>query len=216
MIEYLIPSGYGEAELIEKRSRFIGRVWMTESEGEAVARIKEMREKHWDATHNVYAYIIRDSGIMRYSDDGEPQGTSGMPTLNVFRGEEISNVCCVVTRYFGGILLGTGGLVRAYSAAAKAALEAAGISVVRLWKEIILACKYNQYEMIIKELEAFDGIATDIDYGVDIMITALLPEDKASPFNTKILDITQGTVVGEIIGEEFRAVKLENGLNTHK
>lgn len=212
MTEYLIPSGYGEAELVEKRSRFIGRVWVTETEEEAVARIKEMRDKHWDATHNVYAYIIRDSGIMRYSDDGEPQGTSGMPTLNVFRGEGIQNVCCVVTRYFGGILLGTGGLVRAYSAAAKAALEAAGVSVVRLWKEIVLACKYSQYEPVMKELAAFDGIASDIDYGVDIMISALLPEEKADAFIARVFDITQGTVVSEIVGEEFRAVKLENGL----
>ena len=212
MTEYLIPSGYGEAELVEKRSRFIGRVWVTETEEEAVARIKEMRDKHWDATHNVYAYIIRDSGIMRYSDDGEPQGTSGMPTLNVFRGEGIQNVCCVVTRYFGGILLGTGGLVRAYSAAAKAALEAAGVSVVRLWKEIVLACKYSQYEPVMKELSAFDGIASDIDYGVDIMISALLPEEKADAFIARVFDITQGTVVSEIVGEEFRAVRLENGL----
>lgn len=212
MTEYLIPSGYGEAELVEKRSRFIGRVWVTETEEEAVARIKEMRDKHWDATHNVYAYIIRDSGIMRYSDDGEPQGTSGMPTLNVFRGEGIQNVCCVVTRYFGGILLGTGGLVRAYSAAAKAALEAAGVSVVRLWKEIVLACKYSQYEPVMKELTAFNGIATDIDYGVDIMITGLLPEEKADAFIARVFDITQGTVTSEIVGEEFRAVKLENGL----
>ncbi|MBE6948385.1 MAG: YigZ family protein [Ruminococcaceae bacterium] len=212
MTEYLIPSGYGEAELVEKRSRFIGRVWVTETEEEAVARIKEMRDKHWDATHNVYAYIIRDSGIMRYSDDGEPQGTSGMPTLNVFRGEGIQNVCCVVTRYFGGILLGTGGLVRAYSAAAKAALVAAGVSVVRLWKEMVLACKYSQYEAVMKELASFDGIAADIDYGVDIMISALLPEEKAEAFTLRVFDITQGTVMCEIVGEEFRAVKLENGL----
>lgn len=209
MTEYLIPSGYGEAEFVEKRSRFIGRVWVTEAEEEAVARIKEMRDKHWDATHNVYAYIIRDGGIMRYSDDGEPQGTSGMPTLNVFRGEGIQNVCCVVTRYFGGILLGTGGLVRAYSAAAKLALEAAGISVVRLWKEIVLACKYSQYEPVIKEIAAFDGLSTDVDYGVDVMITALLPEDKAEQFAARVFDITAGTVNCEIVGEEFRAVKLD-------
>lgn len=209
MTEYLIPSGYGEAEFVEKRSRFIGRVWVTEAEEEAVARIKEMRDKHWDATHNVYAYIIRDGGIMRYSDDGEPQGTSGMPTLNVFRGEGIQNVCCVVTRYFGGILLGTGGLVRAYSAAAKLALEAAGISVVRLWKEIVLACKYSQYEPVMKEIAAFDGLSTDVDYGVDVMITALLPEDKAEQFAARVFDITAGTVNCEIVGEEFRAVKLD-------
>ena len=111
MKSYLIPGGYGEVEFIEKRSRFIGRVWPVDSETEAIAHIKETREKHWDATHNVYAYIMLEGGIMRYSDDGEPGGTSGMPTLNVFRSNDIKNVCCVVTRYFGGILLGAGGLV---------------------------------------------------------------------------------------------------------
>jgi uncharacterized YigZ family protein len=208
MTEYLIPTGYGEAEFTEKRSRFIGHVWLTETEEEATARIKEMRDKYWDATHNVYAYIIRESNIMRYSDDGEPQGTSGMPTLNVFRGEGIQNVCCVVTGYFGGTLLGTGGLVRAYSAAAKAALEAAGISVVRLWKETVLACKYSQYESIMRELAGFNGISTDIDYGVDIMITALLPEEKAEPFAKRIFDVTAGTVECETVGECLRAVPI--------
>ena len=111
--DYLTPAAYGEAELIEKRSRFIGRVWPVESEAEALEHLKEIRARHWDATHNVYAYILREGGTMRYSDDGEPQGTSGMPTLTVFRAKEIQNVLCVVTRYFGGILLGTGGLVRA-------------------------------------------------------------------------------------------------------
>ena len=118
---YLTPAAFGEAEFTEKRSRFIGRVWPVETEAEALEHLKRMREQHWDATHNVYAYVLREGGIMRYSDDGEPQGTSGMPVLNVFRSREIVNVCCVVTRYFGGILLGTGGLVRAYSRSAKLA-----------------------------------------------------------------------------------------------
>ena len=130
MTTYLVPAGFGEAEYIEKRSRFIGRVWPVADEAQALEHLREIREQHWDAKHNVYAYIIREGGIMRYSDDGEPGGTSGMPTLNVFRSEEIQNVCCVITRYFGGVLLGSGGLVRAYSNTAKMALDAAGIQKV--------------------------------------------------------------------------------------
>ena len=153
MERFLMPFGYGEAEIVEKRSRFIARVWPVEAESEALSRIREMREKHWDATHNVFAYILRDNNVMRYSDDGEPGGTSGMPTLNVFRGEGIVNVCCVVTRYFGGVLLGTGGLVRAYSAAAKAGLEAAGVQEMALWRGKLLSCAYGQYERIRRLLE---------------------------------------------------------------
>lgn len=207
-MEYRVPSGYGEAEIIEKKSRFIGRVWLTETEEEALARIKEMRERHWDATHNVYAYIIREGNIMRYSDDGEPQGTSGMPTLTVFRGEEIFNVCCVVTRYFGGTLLGTGGLVRAYSHTAKAALEAAGISVMRRWKTMLLACSYSQFERMKLEVLEYEGLIEDIDFGADVMITAILPERRADDFKARIIDVTAGSVEPEEMGEEFRAARI--------
>ena len=108
MKEYLVPTGDGEAQFIERRSRFIGHIFLTETEEEALARLKQMREQYWDATHNVYAYIIRD-GATRFSDDGEPGGTAGMPVLQVLQREELYNVTCVVTRYFGGILLGAGG-----------------------------------------------------------------------------------------------------------
>ena len=125
MTTYLMPDAFGEAELVEKRSRFLGHVWPAQSEEEARARIEEMKKQYYDARHNCWCYLIRD-GAVRYSDDGEPQGTAGQPMLNVFQAGEITNAVCVVTRYFGGVLLGAGGLVRAYSAAAKAALDAAG------------------------------------------------------------------------------------------
>ena len=124
MNEYFVPASDASAEFIERKSRFIGTIWKVETEEEALAHIKEMNEKHRDATHNVYAYIIKENNIMRYSDNGEPQGTAGMPTLEVLRREGITNVLCVVTRYFGGILLGAGGLVRAYAHSAKIALTA--------------------------------------------------------------------------------------------
>ena len=208
MIQYRVPAGFGEAELIEKRSRFIGRIWPAETEDEAIARIREMREKHWDASHNVYAYIIRDGNIMRYSDDGEPQGTSGIPTISVFQHEEIFNFCCVTTRYFGGTLLGAGGLVRAYSAAAKAALNSAGISVMGSWSDFIVSCSYGQYERVRNELISLGAMVEDTDFGVDVMITAAIPEDKAEALRANITEITAGSAVMEITGSRFRAVKV--------
>ena len=211
MSGYLVPKGFGEAEFIEKRSRFIGRVWRVESEDEAIAHIKEMREKHWDATHNVYAYIIRDGGAMRYSDDGEPGGTSGMPTLTVFRAAEIFNVCCVVTRYFGGILLGTGGLVRAYSQAAKLALEAAGISRMDVWDITAVACPYSLYERVRRELEAAGAIVENVDYGADVTIEAALPHGGDEALNVRLADISAGSVELLVLGSEERAIEVRKG-----
>ena len=208
MQRFLTPFGYGEAEIVEKRSRFIARVWPVEAESEALARIREMREKHWDATHNVFAYILRDNNVMRYSDDGEPGGTSGMPTLNVFRGEGIVNVCCVVTRYFGGVLLGTGGLVRAYSAAAKAGLEAAGVQEMALWRGKLLSCAYGQYERIRRLLEESGAVVENTDFGADVVIEALLRADRADDFDRKLTELTAGTVVSEDAGETFRGVRI--------
>ena len=208
MQRFLTPFGYGEAEIVEKRSRFIARVWPVEAESEALARIREMREKHWDATHNVFAYILRDNNVMRYSDDGEPGGTSGMPTLNVFRGEGIVNVCCVVTRYFGGVLLGTGGLVRAYSAAAKAGLEAAGVQEMALWRGKLLSCAYGQYERIRRLLEENGAVVENTDFGADVVIEALLRADCADDFDRKLTELTAGTVVSEDAGETFRGVRI--------
>ncbi len=208
MERFLMPFGYGEAEIVEKRSRFIARVWPVEAESEALSRIREMREKHWDATHNVFAYILRDNNVMRYSDDGEPGGTSGMPTLNVFRGEGIVNVCCVVTRYFGGVLLGTGGLVRAYSAAAKAGLEAAGVQEMALWRGKLLSCAYGQYERIRRLLEENGAVVENTDFGADVVIEALLRADHADDFDRKLTELTAGTVVSEDAGETFRGVRI--------
>lgn len=210
-MEYFVPSGFGEAEFIEKRSRFIGRVWRADTEEEALAHIAEIREKHWDATHNVYAYIIKDGGAMRYSDDGEPQGTSGMPVLGVFRSAEIFNVCCVVTRYFGGVLLGAGGLVRAYSHTAALALDSAGISVMRLWKEVKIDCPYPYFERVKGEIAAFDGAVGNTIYGAQVVVEALLPASRAEDFNARVIDMTAGTVAAEITGECYRAIGVKGG-----
>ena len=205
MTEYYIPTASSETEFVEKRSRFIGHVWRVGSEEEARARIEETRKKHYDARHNCWCYIIKD-GPVRYSDDGEPQGTAGQPMLNVFQREGVVNACCVVTRYFGGILLGAGGLVRAYTQSAKDALDAAGISVVRRWVAMEVPCSYAQFEAMRREVAAFDGVVEGVDYGSDVVLSALLPEERAEAFAAHVLDATAGTVEVLEAGEQLKDV----------
>lgn len=204
MDEYLVPSEYGEEEFIEKKSRFIGRIWPVETEEEALARIQEMKKKHYDATHNCWAYIIRD-GAVRFSDDGEPGGTAGMPMLQVLQREELYNVVCVVTRYFGGILLGAGGLVRAYTKGAKIAVDAAGKSMKRVWTVLYVPCPYSFYERVRLEAEAFGGIVRKADFGAEVELELLFPEAKTQEFLDRLTDMTAGAVESMEIGQEYRA-----------
>ena len=142
MAQYKTVLQEAQDDFVEKRSRFIGYVRPVSTEAEALAFIAEKKSKHWDASHNVYAYILRDGGVMRYSDDGEPQGTAGIPVLDVLQKSGVTDVVVVATRYFGGILLGGGGLVRAYSHTASIALQAAGIVTMRecLMLEVLCSC----------------------------------------------------------------------------
>ena len=204
MDEYLVPTAFGEEEFVEKKSRFIGRIWPVETEEEALQRIQEMKKKHYDATHNCWAYIIRD-GAVRFSDDGEPGGTAGMPMLQVLQREELYNVVCVVTRYFGGILLGAGGLVRAYTKGAKIAVDAAGKSMKRVWTALYLPCPYSYYERVKLAVAAFDGLIRKTDYGAEIELEVLFPEGRAQAFLTHLQDMTSGTVEAMEIGQEYRA-----------
>ena len=204
MDEYLVPSEYGEDEFIEKKSRFIGRIWPVETEEEALARIQEMKKKHYDATHNCWAYIIRD-GAVRFSDDGEPGGTAGMPMLQVLQREGLFNAVCVVTRYFGGILLGAGGLVRAYTKGAKIAVDAAGKSMKRVWTVLYLPCPYSWYERVKLETESFGGIIRSTDFGSEVELELLFPEAKTQEFLDRLTDMTAGTVESMEIGQEYRA-----------
>ena len=204
MDEYLVPSEYGEDEFIEKKSRFIGRIWPVETEEEALARIQEMKKKHYDATHNCWAYIIRD-GAVRFSDDGEPGGTAGMPMLQVLQREGLFNAVCVVTRYFGGILLGAGGLVRAYTKGAKIAVDAAGKSMKRVWTVLYVPCPYSFYERVRLEAEGFGGIVRKADFGAEVELELLFPEVKTQAFLDRLTDMTAGTVESMEIGQEYRA-----------
>jgi uncharacterized YigZ family protein len=205
MTEYYIPTRESEATFVEKRSEFIGHVWRVESEEEARAHIEATKKKHYDARHNCWCYIIR-GGAVRYSDDGEPQGTAGQPMLNVFQREGVENVCCVVTRYFGGILLGAGGLVRAYTQSAKDALDAAGISVVRRWVAMEVPCTYAMFERARLEVTAFGGVVENVDYGADVVLSALLPEERAEEFAAHILDVSAGAIEVLEAGEQFKDV----------
>lgn len=207
MEEYLVPTGYGEDEFTEKRSRFIGRIWLVETEEEALSKIQEMKKQHYDATHNCWAYIIH-GGAVRFSDDGEPGGTAGMPMLQVLQREGLNNVACVVTRYFGGILLGAGGLVRAYTKGAKIAVDAAGKSIKRVWTVLYIPCPYSFYERVKLEIEAFGGILRSTDFGAEVDMEILFPQANAQLFLDRLTDLTSGTVEGMEIGREYRALPI--------
>ena len=208
MSEYFTPAGAGEAEFVEKRSSFLGHVRYVETEDEAKAFVTEMKKKFYDARHNCWCYIIKD-GAVRYSDDGEPQGTAGIPMLEVLKREGVTNVVCVVTRYFGGVLLGTGGLLRAYTKSAKDALDSAGISVVRRWVKAELACTYSLLERLKLECTAANGLVSDVEYSTDVCLKLLLPEDGVEDFSRRIADVTAGASRLAIIGEIYKPVRIK-------
>ena len=204
MDEYLVPTAFGEDEFIEKKSRFIGRVWPVETEEEALEKIQQMKKQHYDATHNCWAYVIRD-GAMRFSDDGEPGGTAGNPMMQVLQKEGLFNVVCVVTRYFGGVLLGAGGLVRAYTKGAKIAVNAAGKSMKRVWTVLYLPCPYTYYERMKLEIAAFEGVIRDTQFAAEVELEVLVAEGKTQAFLDIVTDMTAGTVEALEIGKEYRA-----------
>ena len=206
--EYYIPTGSGRAVYEEKRSRFISYLETVETEEQAKAFIADIKKKNYDARHNCWCYIIKD-GPERYSDDGEPQGTAGIPMLEVFRHEEITNVVCVVTRYFGGVLLGTGGLARAYTKAAKDALTDAGISVVRRWIECNISCPYPIYDRIRVEATYCGGIVTETNYGKDISITMLIPKEAYESFKRTVSDISSGSLETKFLNVVYKAAPVK-------
>lgn len=203
MSEYLVPFEDAESEFTEKRSRFISHIWRVETEAEARAHIEEMKKRYYDARHNCWCYLIRQGGVVRYSDDGEPQGTAGQPMLNVFVREEVTNVCCVVTRYFGGILLGAGGLTRAYAKGAKDALDAAGISRMSLWTLWDIPCTYPLYERVKLEVESCGGVVRSADYGADILLRGAFPAGGAERFAPRLTELSAGSLAMTAAGEEF-------------
>lgn len=190
-------------EFVEKRSRFIGYVKPVKTEEEAVAFINQKRSEHWDARHNVYAYSLREGNIKRYSDDGEPSGTAGMPVLDVIVKNEIYDVCVVVTRYFGGVLLGTGGLVRAYSQGSKIALESGGIVLMQSCSLCGVSCSYNRYGKVSSLVVENGATIDDTIYESDVKIKFHIPPEQLSQLNKKLADATSGEVQAESDGESY-------------
>lgn len=200
MAEYWVPAGRSETEYVEKRSRFLGQIVPVESEEEVRACLEAVRKKHYDARHHCWCFRLR-GGVERCSDDGEPQGTAGQPMLNVFQREGIENVCCTVTRYFGGILLGAGGLVRAYGRTAKDALDLAGVSAVRRWVKLKTSCPYARFERVKRTAESFGGVLEESVYAADVQVFALLPEERVEEFTQAVTQLLAGNralVVGEV------------------
>ncbi len=185
-------------EFIEKRSEFIGFSTFVENEEMALEIIKQKKKEYQDATHNVYAYVIGEN-IARYSDDNEPQGTAGMPVLNAIRMSGISDVLVVVTRYFGGILLGAGGLVRAYSTAASMSLNNAKVVVYENYTVIKIVSSYSDYGKINIELQAIDAIIDSTDFADEVTITFAVREEIANKFIEKIIDTFNGRIKPIII-----------------
>ena len=195
-------------EFVEKRSRFIGYCKPVKTEQEAIDFINEKRSEHWNATHNVYAYSLREGNIKRYSDDGEPSGTAGMPVLDVIVKNEIFDVVVVVTRYFGGVLLGTGGLVRAYSHGSKIAVEAAKPVIMQNCLVCEARCAYNQYG---KVSSLIIGVGAAVDYTVyesDVLVKFHIKPDLLGTLNKKLADATSGEVTVEQKDEQYFAVQI--------
>ena len=178
------------AELVEKRSRFISTVKPAATEAEAVEFINELKQKYWDATHNVYAYIIEENNIMRYSDDGEPSGTAGMPVLDILKKEGLTNLVVVVTRYFGGILLGTGGLVHTYSRSAKQGVLAAQMIDMLLCRELRIKCDYTLLGKIQNEIHNRDIIEGEVTYTDNVEISLFIPVGDFERFKADMIELT--------------------------
>ena len=207
MKNFKVPAGESQIELIEKKSRFLGFIYPVESPEECAEYLRRFKKKYWDATHVVYAYTLED-GSMRFSDDGEPQGTAGMPTLEVLKKEEVFDVMCVITRYFGGTLLGAGGLVRAYSHTCKLALDAAGQAMMMPYAQVLVDCPYNLLEQVRRLLPNFEADEVEADFGASVTLTLALPMEQLEAFNAKLVDFTNGKLSAEFVGEELHAKKL--------
>jgi uncharacterized YigZ family protein len=193
MDSYKVLIAGGEGEIIEKKSRFIATVRKCETEDEASAFIEEMKKKYWDASHNCSAFIIGSRAeITRCSDDGEPSGTAGRPMLEVLLGEEIRNIAVVVTRYFGGTLLGTGGLVRAYSQAVKAGLEQSVTGIMVNGAELSITTDYNGIGRVLYILGQKGIAPKESDYGAEVSLTVQVAADSVEELSKELTDATGG------------------------
>ena len=192
-----------EAQFVEKHSRFIGYIAPVTTADEANEFIASIKSKHWDATHNVPAYILREGNLKRYSDDGEPQGTAGVPVLSALEKAGLTDCVCVVTRYFGGTLLGTGGLVRAYSHAASIAVEAGGVVTRALCKKMRIKCDYGFYGKLSPMILEAGGVVENTVFADSVDIDFYIESSLAGKLNADIVEASNGRYKAEITGEEY-------------
>lgn len=202
-LEYKTVKHSASDEFTEKHSRFIGYVRPVKTAQEAMSFIAEIQKKHWDAKHNVYAYILRDGNVKRYSDDGEPQGTAGVPTLDVLEKSGVTDVAVVVTRYFGGILLGGGGLVRAYSHAAHLALAAGEIVTMGLCTILQTDVDYPLYAKLLPMLQKSEANILSTDFADKVCLTLSVDSALEADFCAKVFDFSGGQLKPQKIGEKF-------------
>ncbi len=194
MNSYKAAKNQASASFEERRSEFISHIKPVKTEAEAQAFISEVKSKYYDAKHNVFAYILNSAKIEKYSDDGEPQGTAGMPTLQVLKNEGLTDTVIVTTRYFGGILLGGGGLLRAYTKAAKLAVDAAGIAEYRLHTLFDVRYDYPFHSTFLRVIEKHDGAVQNCEYGQDINTCIAVLSENASKLADAVFEASNGTV----------------------
>lgn len=192
-----------EAQFVERKSEFIGNAAPVTTEREALDFINSIRSKYSDATHNVYAYILREGNLTRFSDDGEPHGTAGLPVLDVLRKEQLCDCAVVVTRYFGGILLGAGGLVRAYSAGAKIGVDAARKIFLKPFDIIEIHLDYGRYNRIAQLMSAHRVYTVDSDFSDSVYIKGRVPCERTEAFRDAVREATNALISVDICGKEY-------------
>ena len=206
MESYKTLKKYASFEYEDRKSVFIGEVKPVCTEAEALAFVESVRKKYPDARHHVYAYVLRENSISRFTDDHEPQGTAGMPMLDVIRKKAIVDVVAVVTRYFGGTLLGTGGLVRAYTSATVGAIESAGIAVFDIYSELSVTVSYADYGKLSPRLDSMQFTVADIDYSDNVTLIGKLPKSNFEAFSAEVTEITSARAEIEYIGDGYDSV----------
>lgn len=202
-MEYLTVQAEGQDEFIEKKSRFIGSCRPVKTEQEALDFIAALKTKYWDASHNVYAYILRESGVQRFSDGGEPQGTAGIPVMDTLKKSGITDVVVVATRYFGGILLGGGGLIRAYSHTATIALEAARKVTMRECLLLSASCDYSLYGRVQGVIPECGGVIDDTEFLENVTLRFHLAPEELGAFQKRLADATSGKGIVKEEGKRF-------------
>lgn len=207
MQEYKTVEGDFTAEYSEKHSRFIATAFHCETEQQASEIIATLKSKYWDARHNVYAYVLQD-GTARFSDDGEPHGTAGMPVLEVIKGSGITNILVVVTRYFGGILLGTGGLVRAYSTSARDAVAGAQKVLMCACSEFVIDCDYGNYDRLSRLISDCNGMVQNTDFTDKVTVSVIFKNTDRDSFLDKLCESFASKLTADLKNEIFFPFKL--------